>query len=256
MFMAEWSVTVKHELVHNNSGYLPSRKPTLALSWPSSFPSYDTLDLYLHSNTAGTFPAVSAYHLPFPPLRQLVTFARCNFEWACPVGVLKRLFDRIFPAMLVRQLVAAQLALDAALVASRPMLIKKIVKDRPACKTTGMVHELKVQLDLDRTTLVAALGDLSPADAEAVRVWLDKNLEKMTVSVPKSMLESVDPSFVLDFVCGMFGFLFSLHLVLTEISCSQVRYCSAQTQVHYRYAQAQVRRQIHHRERDDACHQT
>ncbi|KAF7321721.1 XPGI domain-containing protein [Mycena kentingensis (nom. inval.)] len=199
VFIKTWTALVKAELVTNNSGYLPACKPSLAARWPSSFPSLDILDLYLCPRVAGLVANLSTHLRPLS-LPNLATFARNNFNWGKPIGILKRFADRVFAAMVLRELVSTRLLLDTLGLDSmtRPVIIDEILGESKA--STTLVRQLKIRVNVDRTILLAALGMLSAEETVQVESWLDTDLPRVKVSVSKSLLEDVDPDFVLDFV--------------------------------------------------------
>ncbi|KAF7308878.1 hypothetical protein MKEN_01088100 [Mycena kentingensis (nom. inval.)] len=199
VFIETWTAQVKAELVTNASGCLPASKPYLAARWPVSFPDLDVLNLYLRPCIAGQ-AANLATHLRPLSLPDLATFARNNFDWGSPTGILKRFAERIFAAMVLRELVAARVFLDRLGLESmtRPAIVREIIGESKAYMS--LVRQLKIRVDIDRAVLLAALGTLSAEKMAAVEAWLKKDLAGVKVLVPKSLLEAVDPDFVLDFV--------------------------------------------------------
>nr|GAT54551.1 predicted protein [Mycena chlorophos] len=197
-FLPEWRDAARQELATNTSGFLPSANPKLAALWPTSLASVDILNLYFHPSVSGTPPNISPSLQPLQ-LDKLADFARANFNWGTTVGILERFAKHIFSVVLVRELVAAQVRMDMSLEPNPTALVHRIVRER-AVASMGYLRQVKVELNLDRPALFASLGMLSASEAAAADAWMDTYLAEIAVWIPKTMLESVMPSLVLDFV--------------------------------------------------------
>nr|GAT49008.1 predicted protein [Mycena chlorophos] len=202
-FLPTWCNAVRQELATNASGFLPFAKPQLAESWPSAFPSIDILDLYLHPSVSGNIADLSLSLQPFQ-LDEIATFAQKNFNWAKNnvVGLLQRFTSHILPGVVVRELIATQLRMDHSLPSTRALIIRRVCRERVA-PSMGQLRLLKVELVLERRQLFEALGRLSVEQAALANGWMDDHLAGIAVWVPKTLVESVAPRLVLDFISSM-----------------------------------------------------
>ncbi|KAJ7053542.1 hypothetical protein C8F01DRAFT_1260525 [Mycena amicta] len=192
-FLVLWRQEIREELVSNASGCLPVAQRHLAELLPSSFPDPDILNLFLRPVVSEPIAGLSSRFHPLD-LDRLAIFARRNFAWGDPAGVLRRFSQRILPVLVVRALLVVQLALDASIPSPRPAILSRIIGERMIA-STGHVRELCVALRVRRDTFSAAFPP------PVVESWMNSELAKVQVWVPRVMIESVDPSFVLDFVC-------------------------------------------------------
>ncbi|KAJ7796804.1 PIN domain-like protein [Mycena olivaceomarginata] len=217
-----WREALHHELQTNTSGLLPHRCPQLADTIPADFPDPTIINLYLHPIVSE--PAVgSDLVFRFPRLDVLARFAEENFQWGDSVGILDHFADHLFAGFVIRELACRASVVDGTVVAlsPSPSVIKRIVGER-CHKSTGYLVELRLTLSLDPAILTMALqsidGRRNPPDGAqtAVAAWIKEKLPKIRVCVPKSMVEHVFPTMVLDYTCAQrMSSLFFRNFILT-----------------------------------------
>ncbi|KAJ7787515.1 XPG I-region-domain-containing protein [Mycena olivaceomarginata] len=201
-----WREALRHELRTNTSGLLPHRCPQLANTIPADFPDPMIINLYLHPIVSE--PAIAS-DLGFrsPRLDVLARFAEDNFQWGDSVGILNHFADHLFAGFVIREL-ARRASVTDGIVASppSPSVIKHIVGERRH-RSTGYLAELRLTLSLNPAILTTALqaidGRRNPPEGArtAVATWIKAKLPKVRVWVPKSMIEHVFPTMVLDYTC-------------------------------------------------------
>ncbi|KAJ7050798.1 hypothetical protein C8F01DRAFT_1000121, partial [Mycena amicta] len=195
-FLILWRQEIRQELVSNSSGHLPVSRRNVPESLPSSFPDPDILNLFLQPAVSGPVAGLSSRFLPLD-IHRLAAFARRNFNWGHPTGLLQRFSQRVFPALVIRALLIVQLSLDASTPSPRPAILDHIVGER-VIASTGHVRELCIVLSVRRGLLMEALRLHNTVEVDS---WMNAKLANVQVWVPRVMVESVDPAFVLDFVC-------------------------------------------------------
>ncbi|KAJ7309120.1 PIN domain-like protein, partial [Mycena albidolilacea] len=202
-----WQEALRHELRTNTSGLLPHRCPQLANTIPADFPDPAIINLYLHPTVSE--PAVAS-DLVFrsPRLDVLARFAEDNFQWGDSVGILDHFADHLFAGFVIRELACRASVTDGIVASSpSPSVIKRIVGERRH-KSTGYLAELRLTLSIDPALLTTALqaidGRRNPPEGArtAVAAWIKEKLPKVRVWVPKSMIEHVFPTMVLDYTCA------------------------------------------------------
>ncbi|KAJ7077247.1 PIN domain-like protein [Mycena crocata] len=206
LFLDTWRKSLRSELLTNASGHLPHLFPSLAANIPAGFPDLNVINQYRQPIIA-LQTAARPLELHPPRLDLLARFAEDHFQWGNSVGILDHLADQLFPGLVIRELSARALAVDGlALFPSAPSIIKCVVGAREH-KSTGHLSELHLVLSLDpiilRSALQAITGRRDPAHGaqDAVTEWITTKLPKVRVWVPKSMMEHVDSTLVLDYIC-------------------------------------------------------
>ncbi|KAJ6533266.1 hypothetical protein B0H10DRAFT_2204768 [Mycena sp. CBHHK59/15] len=212
LFLRTWCGLLRSELSTNTSGHLPHQYPQLAAEIPSEFPDLDIINLYLHPLVSEQMPAANSLHLCSPWLDVLACFAEDHFTWGSSIGILAHFADQLFAGLVIRELVQQALVADGhqGVLADGPSIIKKIVGTRNH-KSTGYLAELRLLLSIDTTLLTRALGaivgdhDPHQGTQAAVEAWIANDLPKVRVWVPKSMVEHLYPSLVLDYISSKFS---------------------------------------------------
>ncbi|KAK7053587.1 PIN domain-like protein [Favolaschia claudopus] len=206
-FLDQWRVLVQRELQMNSSGKLPHRCPSLAANIPNDFPDLHVINLYLHPTVAKLEcgPPI-ALSLNPPRLDVLACFAEVHFAWGDSVGILTHFANSLFGGLVVRGLVDAALTFDnPSPFGLAPSIITSVVGERTH-RSTGFLAELrlvpKIHPDFLTVALDAIKGQRDPADGAkaAIAEWIKTRLPKIRAWVPRSMVELVYPSLVLDYV--------------------------------------------------------
>lgn len=148
--VSKWREDLRFELSNNMSGCLSSRHTKLAHAIPNTFPDLNLLDLYIRpavhqdelaTNTPLTFSKN-------PQAIDLAAFATTAFQWGRTAqGIFKRYRDFFFPAMALRELIQASVAIDegrAKPISCCPML-GKVVGQRCSSETCFLL-EIRVLL--------------------------------------------------------------------------------------------------------------
>ncbi|KAJ7145351.1 PIN domain-like protein [Mycena crocata] len=205
VFLDTWRELLRSELANNTSGHLPRLYKKLARNIPAGFPDLDVINLYRHP-IISVGPASCKLEFHPPRLDILAAFAEDYFHWGHSIGILEHITEQLVPGLVIRELVWASLAMDGlAPPSNAPSIIQRAVLDRRH-KSTGHLAELRLLLNLDPAILTTALqaitGRRDPPGAQlAVTTWIADSLPKIRVWAPKSMVEHVYPSLVLDYVC-------------------------------------------------------
>ncbi|KAJ7236083.1 PIN domain-like protein [Mycena haematopus] len=191
-FLATWRQTLQAELETNSSGHLPHRYKQLAANIPPDFPDLAVINLYRYPVVTDHEAVASLVFHP-PRLDILARFAEAHFQWGDSIGILEHFAAQLFAGLVIRELVDRASAADGfAAPLTSPPIIKRIVGNRRH-KSTGYLAELRLTLNIDRTILTSALQALSGRrNPSGVRVW-----------IPKSTVEHVFPSMVLDYTCRL-----------------------------------------------------
>ncbi|KAL4077669.1 hypothetical protein J3A83DRAFT_4215477 [Scleroderma citrinum] len=107
-FLTEWRNQIRAELRTNKSGFLPSKKPSLAASLPDSFPSLPVLLSYISPITSETErprhrpPPISWQDDPDPA--QISALCELYFEWGVKDVIIKRFRTVLWPGVVCRAL--------------------------------------------------------------------------------------------------------------------------------------------------------
>ncbi|KAJ7236076.1 hypothetical protein B0H12DRAFT_1238588 [Mycena haematopus] len=196
------------ELETNSSGHLPHRYKQLAANIPPDFPDLAVINLYRYPVVTDHEAVASLVFHP-PRLDILARFAEAHFQWGDSIGILEHFAAQLFAGLVIRELVDRASAADGfAAPLTSPPIIKRIVGNRRH-KSTGYLAELRLTLNIDRTILTSALQALSgrrnPSGGcqTAVDAWMASTLPKVRVWIPKSTVEHVFPSMVLDYTCRL-----------------------------------------------------
>ncbi|KAJ7236087.1 PIN domain-like protein [Mycena haematopus] len=207
-FLATWRQTLQAELETNSSGHLPHRYKQLAANIPPDFPDLAVINLYRYPVVTDHEAVASLVFHP-PRLDILARFAEAHFQWGDSIGILEHFAAQLFAGLVIRELVDRASAADGfAAPLTSPPIIKRIVGNRRH-KSTGYLAELRLTLNIDRTILTSALQALSgrrnPSGGcqTAVDAWMASTLPKVRVWIPKSTVEHVFPSMVLDYTCRL-----------------------------------------------------
>ena len=107
-FLSEWRNQIRVELKTNSSGFLPSKKPTLAASLPDSFPSLPVLLSYVSPITSETerprHPLPPVLWLNDPDPAQIAALCELYFEWGVKDVIIKRFRTVLWPGIVCRAL--------------------------------------------------------------------------------------------------------------------------------------------------------
>ncbi|KAI6161570.1 hypothetical protein EDD17DRAFT_1586906 [Pisolithus thermaeus] len=107
-FLSEWRDQIKAELRSNKSGFLPSKKPSLAASLPDSFPSVPVLLSYVSPITSETerprHPPPPVMWPSDPDPAQIASLCELYFEWGVRDIIIKRFRTVLWPGIVCRAL--------------------------------------------------------------------------------------------------------------------------------------------------------
>ncbi|KAI6120286.1 hypothetical protein EDD16DRAFT_1577133 [Pisolithus croceorrhizus] len=107
-FLSEWRDQIKAELRSNKSGFLPSKKPSLAASLPDSFPSIPVLLSYVSPITSETerprHPPPPVMWPSDPDPAQIASLCELYFEWGVRDIIIKRFRTVLWPGIVCRAL--------------------------------------------------------------------------------------------------------------------------------------------------------
>ncbi|KAI6030288.1 hypothetical protein EDC04DRAFT_3091706 [Pisolithus marmoratus] len=104
-FLSQWRNQIRAELRSNKSGFLPSKKPSLAASLPDSFPSIPVLLSYVSPITSETerprHPSPPVLWLSDPDPAQIASLCELYFEWGVKDIIIKRFRTVLWPGIVV-----------------------------------------------------------------------------------------------------------------------------------------------------------
>ncbi|KAF9228062.1 hypothetical protein BS17DRAFT_772950 [Gyrodon lividus] len=108
-FLDQWRDEVRAELRANKSGYLPSKKPSLAASFPDDFPSLPVLLSYVDPVISETEPLPKGTNRPRPvvwrndpdPMR-IAALCELYFEWGVKDVIVRRFRTVLWPGVVCR----------------------------------------------------------------------------------------------------------------------------------------------------------
>ncbi|KAI5990448.1 hypothetical protein EDD15DRAFT_2280291 [Pisolithus albus] len=107
-FLSEWRDQIRAELRSNKSGFLPSKKPSLAASLPDSFPSIPVLLSYVSPITSETerprHPPPPVMWPNDPDPAQIASLCELYFEWGVRDIIIKRFRTVLWPGIVCRAL--------------------------------------------------------------------------------------------------------------------------------------------------------
>lgn len=107
-FLSEWRDQIRAELRSNKSGFLPSKKPSLAASLPDSFPSIPVLLSYVSPITSETerprHPPLPVMWPSDPDPAQIASLCELYFEWGVRDIIIKRFRTVLWPGIVCRAL--------------------------------------------------------------------------------------------------------------------------------------------------------
>jgi len=107
-FLSEWRNQIRVELKTNSSGFLPSKKPSLAGSLPDSFPSLPVLLSYVSPITSETersrHPLLPVLWSNDPDPAQIAALCELYFEWGVKDVIIKRFRTVLWPGIVCRAL--------------------------------------------------------------------------------------------------------------------------------------------------------
>ena len=107
-FLNEWRNQIRAELRTNSSGFLPTKKPSLAASLPDSFPSLPVLLSYVFPITSETerprHPPAPVSWPNDPDPAQIAALCELYFEWGVKDVIIKRFRTVLWPGIACRAL--------------------------------------------------------------------------------------------------------------------------------------------------------
>ncbi|THV08255.1 hypothetical protein K435DRAFT_707930 [Dendrothele bispora CBS 962.96] len=122
-FLSDWRGNLAHELKTNASGFLPSKKPSLASKIPSTFPNIEVLMSYICPETSESRGRIERYNdlnedkgwlKKDPSLPMLAEKCEFYFEWGFEESIIKRFRTVIFHGLVLRILRRVVLLRDSS----------------------------------------------------------------------------------------------------------------------------------------------
>ncbi|KAL0580712.1 hypothetical protein V5O48_001270 [Marasmius crinis-equi] len=114
-FLTKWREALAHELATNSSGFLPTKKPSVASKIPHTFPTVDVLFSYVNPVTSETLGRLDFYDdllighgradgwlKKDPSLPRLAEKCEFYFEWGFMESIIKRFRTVIFHGVVLR----------------------------------------------------------------------------------------------------------------------------------------------------------
>ena len=106
MFLQQWRQDIKNELKTNKSGFLPSKKPSLAASLPDDFPSLPVLMSYVDPLTSENTPqkrkTLPGVWRNDPDPMRIASLCELYFEWGVKDVIVHRFRTVLWPGIACR----------------------------------------------------------------------------------------------------------------------------------------------------------
>ncbi|TIC74042.1 hypothetical protein E3Q00_02335 [Wallemia mellicola] len=119
-FLTNWREELKEELANNSSGYLSSKRPSVATSITTSFPDLDVLERYINPLTTESIDCEQKYKESLnnikynkePNIAELARFCEEYFEWGEKSRIIAKFRNSVWDGIYIRALRASTVSLD------------------------------------------------------------------------------------------------------------------------------------------------
>lgn len=119
-FLTNWREELKEELANNSSGYLSSKRPSVATSITTSFPDLEVLERYINPLTTESNDCEQKYKESLdnikynkePNIAELARFCEEYFEWGEKSRIIAKFRNSVWDGIYIRALRASTVSLD------------------------------------------------------------------------------------------------------------------------------------------------